>query len=126
MTDTNNDIEMKEENPFLSDTQKKYDKIENHLTIPKELYVKYNELNFDILQFDNLIKAFHSDEMNLKYYGLVGIRKLLSVIEDKEIITKVIEIQLIPKLINILDNYPYEFRYQALWCLTNIASGNTE
>ena len=106
MTETNTDMEIEEEIPSLSDNQKKYEKIENHLTIPKDLYVKYNELTFDISQLDNLLKAFHSEEIKVKYYGLVGIRKLLSMIEREEIIKKVIEMKLISKLNNILDNYP--------------------
>ena len=126
MIETNNDIKMAEEMPSLSNNQKKYKKIENYLTIPKDLYVKYNDLTFESSKLDNLIKALYSKEINEKYYGLVGIRKLLSLIEIKEIISKINEMQLIPKFIDILDNDPYEFKYQALWCLTNIATGNTE
>ena len=57
-------------------TKKNFEKLEDNLTIPKELYDKFNNLTFEMSNLDNYIKFFYSDELSVKYYGLIGIRKL--------------------------------------------------
>lgn len=110
-------------------TKKNFEKLEDNLTIPKELYDKFNNLTFEMSNLDNYIKFFYSDELSVKYYGLIGIRKLFCLVENNNnnnFIQKLIDIQLVPKLINILMNCPNELIYNSLWCLTNICIGTTE
>lgn len=60
------------------------------------------------------------------YFGTVGLRKLLSKKEDSPI-QEIIDIGAVPHLIKFLelrDNPALQF--EASWCLTNIATGNSE
>ena len=94
------------------------------LTIPLELYQTCEKLNVELTQFKEIIQAFRSQDPNQKYTGLVGIRKLLSL--QNTPIQELIDMGIIPELIQLLDNSPAEFQYDALWCLTNIASGTSD
>ena len=94
------------------------------LTIPLELYKTCDKMTVDISQFKEIINAFKSEDIKQKYSGLVGIRKLLSL--QVTPIQELIDMGIIPDLIQLLDNAPSEFQYEALWCLTNIASGTSD
>ena len=98
--------------------------LKNKLTIPLELYQTCDKMNVDLSQFNEIIQAFRSQDMNQKYTGLVGIRKMLSL--QNTPIQELIDMGIIPELIQLLDNSPAEFQYEALWCLTNIASGTSD
>ncbi len=98
--------------------------LKNKLTISLELFEKCNKMNIGLSQFSEIINAFRTQDINQKYYGLVGIRKLLSLSPSP--IQELIDAEIIPELIGLLDNSPAEFQYEALWCLTNIASGTTD
>ena len=126
MTKINNNMENKTKIPYsFSPNNKKLEKLENNITIPRKLYEKINGLKFDNSKLNGSILAFHSKEIKIKYYGLVGIRKLLSIINNELVLQKIDDMELFPKLINILDKFPNEFKYQALRCINNILEENS-
>jgi len=98
--------------------------LKNKLTIPLDWFEQCNKMNIELSKFPEIISAFRTDDINQKYLGLVGIRKLLSL--PKSPIQELIDIGVIPELIALLDNSPAEFQYESLWCLTNIASGTSD
>jgi len=98
--------------------------LKNKLTIPQELFDKCEKMNVEISKFPDIIAAFRSQDVAQKYTGLVGIRKLLSL--QKSPIQELIDFGITSELISLLDNSPPEFQYEALWCLTNIATGTSD
>ena len=98
--------------------------LKNKLTIPLELFEFCNKMTVDLSQFQEIINAFRTPDISKKYTGLVGIRKLL--ILQKSPIQELIDIGITQELISLLDNSPPEFQYEALWCLTNIATGTSD
>ena len=98
--------------------------LKNTLTIPAELFDKCNNMPVELSNFPEIIKAFRTEDIIKKYTGLVGIRKLLSL--QSSPIQELIDIGITPELISLLENSPAEFQYEALWCLTNIATGTSD
>lgn len=99
--------------------------LKNKLTIPLELFDKCNQMTVELSKFPEIIEAFRTQDITKKYSGLVGIRKLLSL--QNSPIQELIDTGITPELITLLDeNTPAEFQYEALWCLTNIASGTSD
>jgi len=99
--------------------------LKSKLTIPLELFENCNQMTVELSKFTEIIEAFRTEDITKKYYGLVGIRKLLSLPNSpiQELIDRVIT----SELISLLDeNTPPEFQYEALWSLTNLASGTSE
>ena len=99
--------------------------LKNKLTIPQNIFEQCDKMNVELNQFNEIISAFRTNDIIKKYTGLVGIRKLLSLQENSPI-QELIDTGIIPELINLLEISPYEFKYEALWCLTNIATGTTD
>jgi hypothetical protein len=95
------------------------------LTMPKDVYEKISSAEIQPSDFNNIINLFHSQNIDDKFKGLVGIRKLLS-IESHPPIQEIIDLKIVPELINLLENTPNEFKYEAVWSLTNIATGEEE
>ena len=98
--------------------------LKSKLTISLELYEKCDKMNVDLSKFRDIIQAFRTQNIEQKYQGLVGIRKLLS--SSPSPIQELIDIGIVPELLSLLDNSPAEFQYEALWCLTNISTGTSE
>jgi hypothetical protein len=98
--------------------------LKSKLTISKELYENCEKMSVDLYKFNDIIQAFRTQDINQKYTGLVGIRKLLSL--QNSPIQELIDQGIVPELISLLDNSPAEFQYEALWCLTNIATGTSD
>ena len=98
--------------------------LKNKLTIPLDWFEKCNNMNVQLSQFHEIIVAFRTQDIKQKYLGLVGIRKLLSL--QNSPIQELIDVGVIIELIALLDNSPAEFQYEALWCLTIIASGTSD
>ena len=98
--------------------------LKSKLTIPVELFEKCNNMPVELSNFPDIIKAFRTEDIVQKYTGLVGIRKLLSL--QSSPIQELIDIGITPELISLLENSPPEFQYEALWCLTNIATGTSD
>ena len=98
-------------------------KIENILTISPELYKKCKIAEVTLDKLKDIISFFISDELDKKYIGLVGIRKLLCT--KKPPIKIILNCDVLSGIISLLsDKYPVEFRYEALWCLINISYGD--
>jgi hypothetical protein len=59
----------------------------------------------------------------VKFVGVCGIRRLLTM-EENSPIQKVIDNNLVPKLIHFLsrDDFP-QLQFESAWCITNIACG---
>lgn len=99
--------------------------LKNKLTIPTELFENCNNMTVELSKFQEITETFRQQDVTKKYYGLVGIRKLLSL--NKPPIQELIDLGITSELITLLnDNTPAEFQYEALWCLTNIASGTSD
>ena len=94
-------------------------KIINKLTISQELYNECNLMNVNIQQLKDILIYFNSDNIEQKYKGLVGIRKILCLQNPPTQL--LLEMNILPSLIQLLDNTPIEFQYESLWCLINIS-----
>ena len=86
-------------------------------------YAQCERLSPTLEDMDKFSECLRSESSNTQLYGLVGIRIYLSRSDDTcpEILVKngaVVEI------IKQLDSPYEEFVFEALWCLTNISSGN--
>ena len=103
-------------------TNSNNEKIKDRLTIPPEFYYNCINLNVDIYQLKDIVFSFNSNDLKQKFAGLVGIRKLLCIADDPPI-EIILEMNVLPSLIELLGNSPVEFQYEALWCLINITSG---
>lgn len=99
--------------------------LKNKLSIQLDIYEKCNSMVVQPSEFNSIVEAFRTQDPIKKYTGLVGIRKLLSFQTDPPI-QELIDIGIVPELIELLKNSPAEFQYEALWCLTNIATGTTD
>ena len=93
-------------------------KIENHLTISSEIYKRCQNMSVNIEDLKEILPSFNSNDIEKKYTGLVGLRKLLC-LEDFPV-PVLVELNVIPSIIQLLDNSPVEFIYESLWCLINI------
>ena len=98
--------------------------IEKNLSISPELYHKCKEAIFTLEQLNDIINHFNSDNLNSKYIGFVGIRKLL-LREENPPINIIFENELLHGIIEGL-NMSVEFQYEALWCLINISFGKNK
>ena len=98
--------------------------IEKNLTISPEIYHKCKNAKFTLEQLNDIINHFNSDNLNSKYIGFVGIRKLL-LIEENSPINIIFENDLLHGIIEGL-NMSVEFQYEALWCLINISYGKNK
>ena len=108
----------------MSKNSEQSQSLKSKLTISKELYENCEKMEIDLSKFKDIIQAFRTQNIEQKYTGLVGIRKLLSL--QNSPIQELIDIGIVPELISLLDNSPSEFQYEALWCLTNIATGTSD
>ena len=97
----------------------------NVLKISKDVYTQLTNEEINVKDFSKIINLFRSQNIDEKFKGLIGLRKLLS-IESSAPIQEIIDLNLVPELINLLDNPLYEFKYEATYCLCNIASGTPD
>ena len=97
----------------------------NVIKINKDIYTQLTNEEINIKDFSKVINLFQSSNIDEKFKGLIGIRKLLS-LESNPPIREIIELKIVPELINLLDSPLYEFKYEAIYCLCNIASGTEE
>jgi len=80
---------------------------------------------FTLQEFYQLIECVFSNDVLKQHYGVIGIRKILS-IEEGPPIQMVIDANLIPKLIEYIqsETFPH-LQLEAAWAITNIASGSS-
>lgn len=75
--------------------------------------------------FSDLISAITEGDILNQHYGMIGIRKILSIAENPPI-QAVIDAGLIPKMIGYVKQMEYpQLQLEATWALTNVASGTT-
>ena len=106
-------------------TVDKTESLRNRLTIPIELYDQCNQMTLQPEDLMKSIELFRTEEISSKYKGLVSLRKMLSFPTNPPI-QEIIDFNLVSDFINLLTNSYPEFQYEALWCLTNIASGTSD
>lgn len=81
---------------------------------------------FELPHFLILIELICQKEDHKILFGVVGLRKLLSLIENPPI-QSVIDANLLPILISLMGRSDLpRLQFEVLWCLTNIASGKAE
>lgn len=75
--------------------------------------------------FPDLIAAINDQNVLKQHYGMIGIRKILSVAENPPI-QAVIDAGLVPRMIEYVKQTEYpQLQLEATWALTNVASGTT-
>jgi hypothetical protein len=99
--------------------------LKEKLTIPVELYENCNALKPHAGELDNFVAQFKSEDIQQQYVGLIGIRKILSIANEPPV-QEVIDRGLVYDFIKYLEHNLPEFQFEALWCLTNIASGTSD
>ena len=116
---------------FMQKRLNKKTNIENNLSllnvlkISKDIYIKFTNEEIKLTDFSKIINLFNSENIDDKFKGLIGLRKLLQ-IEPEAPIQEIINLAIVPKLVNLLDSQLYEFVYESTYCLCNIASGTAE
>lgn len=85
-----------------------------------------SKTKFEIPHFLLLLELICQKEDQKILFGVVGLRKLLSLIDNPPI-QNVIDANLLPVLLSLIGRSDFpRLQYEVLWCLTNIASGKTE
>lgn len=75
--------------------------------------------------FGDLITNIIEGDILNQHFGMIGIRKLLSIAENPPI-QAVIDAGLVPKMIQYVKQLDYpQLQLEATWALTNVASGTT-
>ena len=94
------------------------DSLKDKLSIPLDWYEKCEQNNIDISHFSQILSSFKSNnDIKQKFYGLVGIRKLILLPESP--VQELLNEGIIRELIELLElNANPEFQYEALLCLT--------
>jgi hypothetical protein len=99
----------------------------------KEYVRKYNWENcrlhrtsFSIINLKELINALNDPDVTKQHYGIIGIRRILSVAATPPI-QKIIDAGVVPKLIELIgqEQYP-QLQLEATWALANIAAGSRQ
>ena len=94
------------------------DSLKDKLSIPLDWYEKCEQNIIDISQFSQIMTSFKSNnDIKQKFYGLVGIKKLILLPESP--VQELLNEGIIRELVELLElNSNPEFQYEALLCLT--------
>ena len=106
---------LKQNNIIIQEATKN---LKDKLSIPLDWFEKCNNTPFSISDIFQVISAFKNNtDINQKFFGLVGLKKILVLPEAP--IQEILNKEIIPEIINLfdLDSNP-EFQYEALLCLT--------
>jgi hypothetical protein len=81
--------------------------------------------NIEIEDLPQYAKLINSSMLQQVHLGVLGIRKMLSN-QTTSPIEEIISSGVVPKLIDLIDNEKYSpnIKYEAAWCITNLAMGN--
>lgn len=91
-----------------------------------EYFKVINKTKFELPHFLLLIEYLCTKEEHKILFGVVGIRKLLSLVDNPPI-QNVIDANLLPVLLSLIGRTDIpRLQFEVLWCLTNIASGQAE
>lgn len=120
------ETELENKRRFRSNLQLEYGKsLKDALTISKEIYDEADKMTVTTAELLTFIEKFKQNDLVNKYYGLVGLRKLLSLPYNPPV-QEIIDAGLVFDFIELTDyKYP-EFVYEAVWSLTNITSGTSD
>jgi len=99
--------------------------VKDSLTIGSEAYKTAQNLEANPNDLDNYIKTLSSDNQLEQYYGLVAIRKLLTLPQDP-LIGEIIDKSVVFALVNTLDHKLPEFVFEAIVCICSITSGTSD
>ena len=99
--------------------------LKEKLTIPLQLYDECSKLEVLPNELQLYMQHFASQDIAIKYKGIVGLRKLISAPTNPPI-QEMIDYGLVGEFIALLDSQYPEFQYEALFCLINIACGTTD
>jgi len=81
--------------------------------------------NYTLKDLPALLKAVNSSDVMQQYFGVIGIRRIVSKDENPPI-QEIIDANVIPRMVGFTERYEEpQLQYEAAWALTNIASGTT-
>ncbi|CAI2363828.1 unnamed protein product [Moneuplotes crassus] len=91
-----------------------------------DYFLILRDTKFELIDFPLLQGLIKSDKDHNILLAVVGLRKLLSLVDNSPD-QCVVDADLLPLLITLIsrDDFP-KIQFEALWCLTNIASGKAE
>lgn len=91
-----------------------------------EYFKIISKTEFELPHFIELIQLICQKEDHKILFGMVGLRKLLSLIDNPPI-QSVIDANMLPVLLSLVGRSDLpRLQFEVLWCLTNIASGKAE
>jgi len=91
----------------------------------EEYIQKCARIVYSLKDLPALLKAVNSSDVKQQYYGVIGIRRIVSKDENPPI-QEIIDANVIPRIIGFTERYEEsQLQYEAAWALTNIASGTT-
>jgi len=99
--------------------------LKESITIDKSTYDSAQAFNPEATALDTYIKNLASENQLEQYFGLVCIRKLITLPEDP-LIQEIIDKSVVFALVNTLDHKLPEFVYEAVTCICAITSGSSE
>lgn len=99
--------------------------IKDSLTLDVQNYEQAQKFEAQPNDLDVYIKNLSSDNQLEQYFGLVGIRKLLTLPHDP-LIQEVIDKSIVFALVNVLDHNLPEFVYEAVASICAITSGTSD
>lgn len=80
---------------------------------------------YTVNDFPELLQCVYSNDVMKQHYGVIGLRKILSV-EDGPPIQMVIDANIVPRLIEFIKKEDHaHLQLESAWALTNIASGTS-
>lgn len=84
---------------------------------------RFQKTPFNLSNLQELSEAITSSDIIQQHYAVIGIRRILSLVDDPPI-QPIIDCGLIPKLIEFMnqDEYP-QLQLESAWALANVASG---
>ncbi len=92
----------------------------------KELIAQWDAMTFEDSALPTLVQKVQSNDAEDLFYGLIGLRKLLSKDENPPV-QAIIDTGIVPRLIQLTSvESAKEILIEAAWCLTNLCSGTTE
>eukprot|EP00826_Nyctotherus_ovalis_P040271 TRINITY_DN394_c0_g2_i2.p2 TRINITY_DN394_c0_g2~~TRINITY_DN394_c0_g2_i2.p2 ORF type:complete len:182 (-),score=29.08 TRINITY_DN394_c0_g2_i2:1189-1734(-) len=117
--------DLKRKNYDLADSLRKNQR-EKHFADKRCMPTLTFPPNFPITSLSQCLEFLHSPNIQQAHLGVQGVRKLLST-HSKAPIQEVIDAGIVPILINMIDGKGYNtaIQYEATWCMTNLAMGES-
>lgn len=91
-----------------------------------EMIKKHLDKDYEISQLDSLARILlnENSDIDLLHYAIIGIRKLLLLSNNQEVIQQILDLNLVQKFMELmqLDSYP-QLILETTWCCVNISYG---